>query len=94
MTNNSVPSLPPVKKNDGVSYFEQFFRLEAAGGILLLFVLVLAMIIANVPGVSSVYQWFLDIPIEISIGQASLREELLIWVNEGLMAVFFLILAL
>jgi NhaA family Na+:H+ antiporter len=94
MTNSAVPSPPSIKKNNGVSYFEQFFRLEAAGGILLLFVLVFAMIIANVPGVSSVYQWFLDIPIEISIGQASLREELLLWVNEGLMAVFFLILAL
>lgn len=76
------------------SAFQQFFKLEAAGGILLLIVLVLAMIVANLPGASTAYQWFLDIPIEIRVGHVSIREELLLWVNEGLMAVFFLILAL
>jgi NhaA family Na+:H+ antiporter len=71
----------------------QFIRLEAAGGILLLITAVLAMLIANSP-LAPLYGSLLDTTIAVQIGALEIRKPLLLWVNDGLMAVFFFLVGL
>ncbi|MEQ1513903.1 MAG: Na+/H+ antiporter NhaA [Lysobacteraceae bacterium] len=72
---------------------QEFFRLEAAGGILLIAAAVLAMVCANSP-LSSLYDGFRDMPVQMRVGQLDLAKPLLLWINDGLMAIFFLLVAL
>lgn len=68
--------------------FNAFFRLEAAGGILLLVAAAAAMILKNSP-IGSYYGAFLDLPIQLRVGPLDLDKPLFLWVNDGLMAIFF-----
>ena len=70
-----------------------FLRLESAGGILLFAAAILAMILANSP-LSSFYSLILDMPVEIRVGPLQIAKPLLLWVNDGLMAVFFFLVGL
>ena len=68
-------------------------RLESASGILLLGALVIVLIIANSP-LYTYYQIFIHIPMQIRIGSLDLDKPIRLWMNEGLMALFFMLLAL
>lgn len=68
--------------------FNAFFRLEAASGILLIIAAAAAMILKNSP-LGDLYTAFLDIPIQIRFGPLDLHKSLFLWVNDGLMAIFF-----
>lgn len=65
-----------------------FFKAESAVGILLIMATILAMLMAN-SAFSDLYKSFLDIPVVISIHEFTIAKPLLLWVNDGLMAVFF-----
>lgn len=71
----------------------QFFNHDAAGGILLVLAAFIAMVMANTPLVSF-YQGVLDIPIVIKLGTFEIAKPLLLWVNDGLMAIFFFLIGL
>ncbi len=73
--------------------FQEFLRLESAGGLLLMGATVLALIVANSP-LDWLYQRFLDVPMEIRIGGLHLAKPLLLWINDGWMAIFFLLIGL
>ncbi len=73
--------------------FQQFIRLDSASGILLIFAAVAALFIANSP-LAQGYFDFWDIPVSLSIGRFTLSKPLLLWVNDGLMAIFFFIIGL
>lgn len=70
-----------------------FLRLETAGGIILVAAAVLALVVANTPLIVY-YQSLIDVPIEIRIGSFVLAKPLLLWVNDGLMALFFFLIGL
>jgi NhaA family Na+:H+ antiporter len=70
-----------------------FFRLEAAGGILLIGAAILAMMLANSP-LSPVYDAFREFPLQARAGTLNIEKPLLLWINDGLMAIFFLLVAL
>ena len=70
-----------------------FFRLEAAGGIVLIAAAVLALLVANSP-LAGLYARFLDLPLQVRVGDFEIHKPLLLWINDGLMAVFFLLVAL
>lgn len=72
---------------------QRFLQLEAAGGILLVVAAAIAMILANTP-LSFLYNMLIDIPLVIQIGALEIAKPLLLWVNDGLMAVFFLLVGL
>jgi NhaA family Na+:H+ antiporter len=72
---------------------KEFFSLESAGGILLIAAALLAMIVVNTPA-RPFYDMLLNLPIEIRIAEFELAKPLLLWINEGLMAVFFLLVGL
>jgi NhaA family Na+:H+ antiporter len=71
----------------------EFLRMEAAGGLMLVAAAALGMIWANSP-VADLYEAMLDLPISIRAGEWSLSKPLLLWVNDGLMAIFFLLVGL
>lgn len=70
-----------------------FLKLEAAGGIVLVIAAVLAMIAANSP-LSGTYDLFIELPVEVRIGPLHIAKPLLLWINDGLMAVFFFLVGL
>lgn len=71
----------------------QFLRMEASGGIVLIAAAIVALIMANT-SLSGLYLEFLNTPVSFGIGQHGLDKPLLLWINDGLMAIFFLIVGL
>jgi NhaA family Na+:H+ antiporter len=72
---------------------KEFLQLESAGGILLIGAAFLAMIIANSP-LNTWYESLLQLTLQIKIGDFGLEKPILLWINDGLMAVFFLLIGL
>jgi Na+:H+ antiporter, NhaA family len=71
----------------------KFLALEAAGGILLAAAALAALLLANSP-LDFVYTKFLDIPVEVRFGKFQIAKPLLLWINDGLMAVYFFLVGL
>ncbi len=71
----------------------QFIKLESASGLLLMAAAVVAMIVANSP-LASWYDSLLSLRFQVSLGEWKLGKPLLLWINDGLMAVFFLLVGL
>lgn len=96
MTRPSVRS-EPMKEQDRTTKLaatvNDFMKLEAAGGILLLVSAVLAMLVANSP-LSSLYAALLDTTVAVQVGALEINKALFLWVNDGLMAVFFFLIGL
>jgi len=76
-----------------VSAIKKFLKLESASGILLIVAAALAVLLANSP-FSHYYDLLLDTPVEVRVGALQIAKPLLLWVNDGLMAVFFFIVGL
>ncbi|NVJ59392.1 MAG: Na+/H+ antiporter NhaA [Gammaproteobacteria bacterium] len=76
-----------------VDEFKRFLKLESASGIILLIAAIAALIAANT-GLSFIYQDFINIPVEIRFGSFQIAKPLLLWINDGLMAIFFLLVGL
>jgi len=71
----------------------EFMALESAGGIFLLVATVAAMIIANSP-LAYLYDRLFDTTVAVQVGALVIDKPLLLWVNDGLMAVFFVLIGL
>ncbi|MDH4241579.1 MAG: Na+/H+ antiporter NhaA, partial [Phycisphaerae bacterium] len=80
-------------KNSKESFISGFFKLESAGGIMLMFAAALAVLVANTP-LQSYYTLLLDTLVEIRVGALEIAKPLLLWINDGLMAVFFFLVGL
>ena len=72
---------------------KDFLKLESSGGIFLMFAMGLAMIAANSP-LDRYYYALLNIPIELRIGPLQIAKPFLLWINDGLMAIFFFLVGL
>jgi len=72
---------------------KNFLSMESAGGIVLMAAALLAMVAANSPA-AGLYAFFLDTPVEIRIGALQIAKPLFLWVNDGLMAIFFFLVGL
>lgn len=71
----------------------EFLELETAGGILLIACVLIAMLTANSP-LSGIYAALLDLTVAVQVGTLVINKPLLLWVNDGLMAVFFFLIGL
>ncbi len=71
----------------------EFLKLESAGGIVLVLAAVVAMVLANTP-LAPYYNMLIDMPVELRVGTLELAKPLLLWINDGLMAVFFFLVGL
>lgn len=73
--------------------FRSLLRHEAAGGILLMVAAALALLLNNSP-IDWLYDGFLSVPVVVQIGALEINKPLLLWINDGLMAIFFFVVGL
>ena len=69
---------------------KEFYERESSVGILLIMVTLIALLLKN-SAFSEAYNTFLHTPVEIRFGALHIAKPLLLWINDGLMAVFFLL---
>jgi NhaA family Na+:H+ antiporter len=68
-------------------------KLESAAGVLLLIAAIIAMIVANSP-LATLYDALLATTLAVQVGDLAINKPLLLWINDGLMAVFFFLVGL
>ena len=73
--------------------WREFLRLESAGGLILVFAAILALVLANSP-LADLYVQFLSLKLTVMVEGFGVSKPLILWVNDGLMAVFFLLVGL
>lgn len=76
-----------------VESLRNFLHTETASSILLLVATLAALIAANTP-LFGLYEMFTQMPVEVRIGAFSIDKYLHYWINDGLMALFFLVVGL
>lgn len=79
--------------NNFSAAWREFIKLESAAGLLLLGTATLALIAANSP-FDELYGALFDTKVTIAIGTLEISKPLLLWVNDGLMAIFFFLIGL
>ncbi len=72
---------------------KEFIQKESSAGIILIAVTILALVLENSP-LSATYNSFLHTHVEIRFGNLQIAKPLLLWVNDGLMAIFFFLIGL
>ncbi|MBF0212125.1 MAG: Na+/H+ antiporter NhaA [Magnetococcales bacterium] len=72
---------------------KDFLKLEAASGIILVFASLLALVLVNSP-LSGYYNLLLETPVVVQVGALIVAKPLLLWINDGLMVLFFLLVGL
>lgn len=72
---------------------DRFFSHEASGGILLMLSALAAMIVAN-SALSGLYESVLGAKFSVLINGEGLSKPLILWINDGLMAIFFFLIGL
>jgi NhaA family Na+:H+ antiporter len=77
-----------------VESMREFLRLESAGGILLVGSTVLALVLANIPMALRAYDAFLGTHLTITLGGMGVDKPLLLWINDALMVLFFMLVGL
>ncbi len=80
-------------KGINLKTFQIFLRSEQIGGIVLICCVIISLIIANSPG-ADIFQDILDTRIGYSNAFVDLKYPVSLWVNDGLMTVFFLLVGL
>ena len=98
MNHDTVPhaahDLPPVPAEKLTAPFRRFLALSSAGGVLLLICTVIALLWAN-SGFADAYHYiFHDLHLEVHVGDYHVGHGLAHWINDALMAVFFLVVGL
>ena len=74
-------------------WLHEFFQRESAGGIMLVVAAAFALVLENSP-LAWLYDALLDTPVAVRVGALEIAKPLLLWINDGLMAVFFLLIGL
>ncbi len=83
-----------LKKPDALKRGAQaFFQHQAAGGVLLMIAAALALLLDNSP-IAWLYDGLLETPVVIQVGALEIDKPLLLWINDGLMAIFFFLVGL
>jgi len=72
---------------------QEFLKLESSGGIILIVMLLLALALVNSP-LASYYEAFLSLPVEVRVGPLDIAKPMLLWINDGLMAIFFVLVSM
>ncbi len=73
--------------------FQEFVKAESFSGILLISFMLIALLWANSPWSAS-YESLWQTQVNVSIGSFKIDKPLLLWINDGLMAIFFFVVGL
>ena len=73
--------------------FKRFLKLESASGIILILAALVAIGLAN-SALAQHYQSFLNTEVQVRIAALDINKPLLLWINDGFMAIFFLLVGL
>ena len=76
-----------------ITPFEEFIQKQTTSGIILLVTSIVAIVMANGP-LYPIYEHLIHIPVSIGVGEWVIQRPFSHWVNEGLMALFFLLVGL
>ena len=82
-----------MSENKLVLQWKQFIQTDASSGIILVIAAILALFMAN-SFFSANYNAFLEFPVSITLGTFAISKPLVLWVNDGLMALFFFVVGL
>ncbi len=72
---------------------DRFLKKDIAPGVLLFMAAILALTVENSP-LSWLYDTLLSTPVEVKVGALEIAKPLLLWINDGLMALFFFLVGL
>jgi len=73
---------------------KDFLKLESASGLLLIVATVIALIMANIPATLAAYNGLLGLHLTVTIGGLGVDKPLLLWINDALMVLFFMLVGL
>jgi NhaA family Na+:H+ antiporter len=79
--------------NRAATAIREFLKLESASGIILVGAAAVALALSNSP-LAGLYALLIETPLEIRLGSLEIAKPLLLWINDGLMAIFFLLVGL
>ncbi len=88
-----LPKRPVLAKPRPLTAIQEFLKLESSGGIILVTMMLLAMALVNSP-LAAYYEAFLALPVEVRVGPLDIAKPMLLWINDGLMAIFFVLVSL
>jgi NhaA family Na+:H+ antiporter len=89
-----MPAQQPAALSNLLGPFQRFFKVETASGILLLICTAIAMILANT-SLSDAYVRTVNWELSVQVGNVfKLSKPLILWINDGLMAIFFFVVGL
>ena len=71
----------------------EFIQQEASGGVVLMIAALLAMLLVNLGG-AGLYNGLWATPVYVGVDEFRIAKPLILWVNDGLMAVFFFLVGL
>lgn len=79
-----------------MKHLHRFFSSDASGGIILIIAAILAMMMGCNSGATQwmAYHDFLETPAQLRVGSLEINKNMLLWINDALMAVFFLLVGL
>ena len=72
---------------------KHFLHTDAGKGVLLVVATIAALVAANT-GLNKFYTMLIDTPVAVQVGGLKIAKPLLLWVNDGLMAIFFFLVGL
>lgn len=82
---------PPIDRM--LQPFNHFIKIESSGGIVLIVSTIVALVWANSPW-GGLYEQFKNMPLTVGAGSFVLSKPAILWINDGLMAVFFFVVGL
>ena len=81
------------KVKEMISAIDRFFKHDAASGVMLMFFTAIALLVAN-SGLAPLYENILGAIGTVTINGAGIEKPMILWINDGLMAVFFFLIGL
>ncbi|MFK8260415.1 Na+/H+ antiporter NhaA [Erwinia sp. AnSW2-5] len=75
-------------------FLKKLLKNDATGGVVLIIAAAVAMFLANNTSTQQAYQAILAMPVQFRFGALDINKDLLLWINDALMALFFLMIGL